>query len=81
MKKPPIYIFFDDVVREYTDSNNENSEEKMVNDLRTYFGNLSESSEIMLITYQDTSNLVDWLSKNEISQFVNKVLNPTDIEV
>ena len=76
MKKRPIYIFFDDVIKEYQNYYKEKSQEIMIKDLKKYLFNFSKNSKIFLITKQNLRDVIWWLYKNDLYKFIYDISNP-----
>ena len=76
MKKTLIYIFFDDVIREYCQYYGKEYETVMVENLTKYLRNFSKTSQIIIITNQNISQITDWFLQKKLFQFVEKILNP-----
>ena len=76
MTKPPVYIFFDDVIREYRQYYGEEYETVMVKNLTKYLRNFSKTSQIIIITNQNISEITDWFLQKNLFQFVEKISNP-----
>jgi len=75
MKPSRNYIFFDDIVTEYFNQYGKNYSAKLVRDLKRYFADLAKTSEIIVITSQDTHKVTNWLIKNNLYQFTHTVTN------
>jgi hypothetical protein len=76
MKKSPMFMFFDDIWREYQSYYGEKAETRLINDLKKYLSKFSKTSEIMIITHQNVSEITDWFLKNDLFQFVDDISNP-----
>jgi hypothetical protein len=76
MKKTPMYIFFDDVAREYRNYYGTNGEKVMIKDLKNYLTDFSKTSEIKILTRQDVSKIKDWFLDNNLYGFVENIANP-----
>lgn len=76
MKKSTMYIFFDDVAKDYMNYYGKKWETILSEEFRKYLKDLSKNSKIMLITKQDISKVKYWLLKNELNQFIDIIVNP-----
>ncbi len=76
MTKSQVYIFFDDVIREYRQYYGEEYETVMVKNLTKYLRNFSKTSQIIIITNQNISEITDWFLQKNLFQFVEKISNP-----
>lgn len=75
MKKQKNYIFFDEIVTEYFNHHGENGESALIKDLKKYLADLSKTSEIMVITRQDTFKVTNWFLKHDLYQFTHTITN------
>lgn len=75
MKKSKIYVFIDDVFREYMEHYKIEFEQVLIHDLKNYFYTLSKNSEIILITRQNTDELNAWFIKNNLLEFIKTINN------
>jgi hypothetical protein len=74
--RPSInYIFFDEIVAEYYNQYGKNYSAKLVRDLKRYLAKLAKTSEIIVITSQDTHKVTNWLIKHNLYQFTHTVTN------
>ncbi len=77
MKKSPMYIFFDEIVVQYKNYYKENGEALLISDLQKYLFDFAKTSEIMVITYQNDSDVIEWFIKNNLYEFITNISNPT----
>lgn len=75
MKKQKNYIFFDEIVTEYINHYDKNGESILVKDLKKYLADLSKTSEIIVITRQDTFKVTNWFLRNDLYQFTHTITN------
>lgn len=75
MKKQKNYIFFDEIVTEYFNHHGEKGEYALVQDLKKYLADLSKTSEIMIITRQDTFKVTNWFLRHDLYQFTHTITN------
>lgn len=76
MKRPQIYILFDDVFIGYINHYSNNGEIKLVKDLRASLINLSQTSDIMIITNEDIAKIECWFYRNNLIKFISDISNP-----
>lgn len=76
MKKPPIFIFFDDIQREYQSCYGDFWEDKLVEDLNNYIKEFLKTSNVNLITLQDKFKIKTWFLKNKLYDFIDNISNP-----
>jgi hypothetical protein len=76
MKKKPIYILFDDMMRDFTSYCEEMCEEEIVREIKKYLKHLSKTSKIMIITHQNVAQIKEWFLKNGLHKFVDNISNP-----
>lgn len=74
MEKSKIYVFIDDVFREYMEHYGIEFEQVIIHDLKNYFYNLSKDSEIILIT-KNLDEINNWFLKNNLLEFVHDINN------
>lgn len=74
MKKSKIYMLLDDVLTEYTNYYGENSETKLIEDLKHYFAELSKKSDIILMTNKETFTIANWLLKNDLYKYIDNII-------
>lgn len=75
-KKPPMWIFFDDVIREYINHYGENAEKYMIKHLKKYLCDFSKTSKIMIITNQNVTEKINWFFQNDLYKFIDNISNP-----
>ena len=75
MTKPPVYIFFDDVIREYRQYYGEEYEMIMLKNLKKYFRTFSKTSKIIIITNQNISEITDLFLQKGIFRFIETISN------
>lgn len=75
MKKSKNYIFFDEIVVEYFNQYGKKGEAKLVRDFKRHLAVLSKTSEIIVITGQDTFKVTNWFIKHELYQFTHTITN------
>lgn len=76
MEKRNIYIFFDDIMRDYKNCYHERGEEEAAKAMDELFKLRSKHFNIMVITYQDVFKVEEWLLKNNLLEFVDNISNP-----
>lgn len=76
MQKQKIYILFDDVVLAYGNCFITDWEEMLIKDLTKYLTNFYLNSEIIIITNQEISKIIDWFVCNYLFQFVENFHKP-----
>lgn len=75
MQKGQIFIFFDDVIREYFECYGKKGEKILLEHLRKYLSRFSETSEIIILTNQEESKIVEWFKRNKLLELVSKISN------
>lgn len=75
MKKQKNYIFFDEIVAEYFNHHGNKGESELVQDLRKHLADLAKTSEITVITRQDTFKVTNWFIKHDLYQFTHTITN------
>ena len=70
-KKRSSYIFFDCVKWEYLNAYGKNGEEIMVKELKEYLSDLCEKSPVIIITNQNTQDIMNWFSEKDLLKFVH----------
>lgn len=60
---------------EYFNHYGEKGESTLVKDLKKYLADLSKTSDIIIITRQNTIKVTNWFIKNEIYQFTHTITN------
>lgn len=73
MSKAMIFIFFDDVMREYQNYYADEWENKLIEDLKKYLKELSKKSLINIITRQNVADVKNWCSKNNLHIFIDSI--------
>lgn len=76
MEKPPVYIFFDDVLREYSNYYGLKSKSILIKDFRKYLSQLSKSSSIIVITRENIILTRKWFLKNKLLKFIKDIFPP-----
>lgn len=76
MKKKNIYIFFDNIIKEYTNYFGDAGETEAVRDLKNYLAELSKKSAIMIITKENVSKTKKWFLKHDLLKFIENISNP-----
>lgn len=76
MKKKNIYIFFDNIIKEYKNYFGEAGEAEAVGDLKNYLADLSKKSAIMIITKENISKTKEWFLKHDLLKFIENISNP-----
>jgi len=77
MKTSKNYIFFDEIVAEYFNQYGKKYSVKLVRDLKRHLADLAKTSEIVVITRQDTFKVTNWFIKNDLYQFTHSITNAT----
>jgi len=77
MKTQKNYIFFDEIVTEYFNHHGKGGESALVQDLRKHLSDLAKTSEIIVITRQDTFKVTNWFIKHDLYQFTHSITNAT----
>lgn len=75
MKRQKNYIFFDEIVTEYFNHHGKDGESILVQELKKYLAYLSNTSEIIVITRQDTFKVTNWFIKHDLYQFTHTITN------
>lgn len=75
MKTPKNFIFFDEIVAEYFNNYGERYKFKLIKDLKKHLASLSQRSEVIIITRQDTHKVTNWFIKHELYQFTHMITN------
>lgn len=75
MKTPKNCIFFDEIVTEYYNQYGQKYEAKLVRDLKKHLIKLSQRSEVIVITRQDTHKVTNWFIKNNLYKFTHTITN------
>lgn len=76
MKKKNIYIFFDNIIKEYKNYFGENGEAEAIRDLKNYLTELSKKYAIMIITKERVSKTKEWFLKHDLLKFIENISNP-----
>lgn len=76
MNKSKIYILIDDIFKNYENQFGDIGETILVDEFKKYFADLSQKSEIMIITRQDITKINNWLLKHNLLVFVSDVSKP-----
>lgn len=76
MDKPPMVIFFDEVMCEYLNHYEEKGEEIMAKDLKKYLFDFSKTYKIMILTRKKLADIAKWFSNNNLSSFIYTIKNP-----
>lgn len=75
MKTPKNCIFFDEIVTEYYNKYGQKYKVKLVRDLKKHLAKLSQRSEVIVITGQDTHKVTNWFIKNDLYKFTHTITN------
>lgn len=75
MKTPKNCIFFDEIVTDYYNEHGEKYEYILIKDLKKYLAKLSQRSEIIVVTRQDTHKVTNWFIKHDLYKFTHTITN------
>lgn len=75
MSNAPMWIFFDDVTREYLNYYGQNAENILTMDLEKYLSSFSENSEITILT-RDVKKVSNWFKDKNLIKYVHVIKNP-----
>ena len=73
MSKQKIYFLLDSVLLEYKIHYKQESEKRIVEDLKEYLPNLSKTSVVTVVTSRDVGEVGQWLASNDLNKFVNQI--------
>lgn len=75
MKKSKNYIFFDEIVVDYFNQYGEKGKSMLIKDLKKNLADLSKTSDITIITQQDTFKVTNWFIKHDLYKFTEIITN------